>query len=192
MSDGQQASARRAGEDEEEARITYDNPMQEPRLEKVVVSIGVGEGGEQLIKAEKVLEMVTGCQPVRTLAKRSNREFGIREGMPIGCKVTIRDAEVARDLLKDALWVRNNEIWEESFDDNGNISFGLPDYTDLPGHKYDPEIGVVGMNLNVTIARPGARVKRRRRRPARIPDKHRVSREESMQWLEDTFDAEVI
>lgn len=176
----------------ERERITYDNPMLQPRIEKVVVNIGVGEGGEELIKAEKVLQMVTGKEPVRTSAKQSNREFGIREGMPIGCKVTIRDGEAARKFLEDALWVRNNEIWLESFDDNGNIAFGLPDYTDLPDHKYDPDIGVVGMNISITLARPGARVKRRRRRPARIPKKHRVSREESMQFLEDEFGVKVV
>ncbi|HEV8361179.1 MAG TPA: 50S ribosomal protein L5, partial [Candidatus Thermoplasmatota archaeon] len=57
--------------------FTYDNPMRKPRLEKVVVNIGVGEGGEKLIKAEKVLQMVTGRKPLRTLSRVNNREWGL-------------------------------------------------------------------------------------------------------------------
>lgn len=179
-------------ETEEEPTFEYDNPMREPRIEKLVVNIGVGEGGEQLMKAEKVLEMVTDRQPTRRLSKHNNREFGIREGMPIGAMVTIRDAEKAASIIEDALWVRNDEIWEESFDDHGNISFGIPDYTDLPDFKYDPEIGVVGLNLHIRLERPGGRVKRRRRRSRKIPTSHRVSQEEAMHWMREHFDVEVI
>lgn len=179
-------------ETDAEETFEYDNPMREPEIRKIVVNIGVGEGGEALITAEKVIEMVTGRQPVRTQAKVTNPDFGIREGMPIGCKVTIRDEETIVGLLEDMLWVRNDELMESNFDDQGNVSFGIPDYTDLPDHKYDPDIGVVGMNVNITIERPGGRVKRRRRRPARIPDEHRVSKAEAIQFMEETFGVEVI
>ena len=86
------------------------NPMLIPRITKVTVNIGVGEGGARLQLAEKVLELLTGMKPVRTLAKSTNRELGTREGAPIGCKVTIRDLSNAESFLKDAFWVRENTL----------------------------------------------------------------------------------
>ena len=83
------------------------NPMKELRIAKVVLNIGVGEAGERLGKAETVLEKLSGCKPVRTLSKSTNRDLGIRLGMPIGCKVTLR-GENAMKFLKESLWVREN------------------------------------------------------------------------------------
>ncbi|MEC7703904.1 MAG: 50S ribosomal protein L5, partial [Candidatus Thermoplasmatota archaeon] len=65
-----------------------ENPMLTPRITKVTVNIGVGEGGNRLVLGERVLELVTGLSPVRTLSKKTNRDMGTREGAPIGCKVT--------------------------------------------------------------------------------------------------------
>src|SRR5438105_5612247 len=72
------------------------NPMTQPRIAKVTVNIGVGDGGEKLEKAEKILAMLSGGKPVRTLGKENNRELGVRPGAPIGCKVTLR-GEMADD-----------------------------------------------------------------------------------------------
>ena len=66
------------------------NPMAQPRIAKVCVNIGVGEGGQQLINAENVLELVTGVKPQRTLGRIQNRDLKVRVGAPIGCKVTIQ------------------------------------------------------------------------------------------------------
>ena len=81
------------------------NVMRTPRIEKIVVNIGVGEAGERLQKAEKVLEMVSKQKPKTTFAKVTNRDLGVREGMPIGCKVTLR-GEMADDFLTRALHIR--------------------------------------------------------------------------------------
>ena len=62
------------------------NPMSVPRITKVCVNIGVGEGGDRLVNAENVLEMVTGVRPQRTLGKIQNRDLNVREGAPIGCR----------------------------------------------------------------------------------------------------------
>ena len=139
------------------------NPMMSPRVTKVTVNIGVGEGGQRLQLAEKALEMVTGMTPVRTLATSTNRDLGTRKGSPIGCKVTIRHQESLRAVLKDAFWVRQHTIPTYNFDSSGNLSFGITDYTDFPGQKYDPDIGIYGMDVNVVLERPGHRVSRRRR-----------------------------
>ena len=69
------------------------NPMSQPRIAKIVVNIGVGEGGDRLSNAEQVLELVTGVKPIRTLGKQQNRDLKVRVGFPIGCKATLRDKE---------------------------------------------------------------------------------------------------
>jgi large subunit ribosomal protein L5 len=66
------------------------NSMRDIKIDKVVVNIGVGEAGEKLIKAERVLELLTSRKPVRTLSSTTNKDLGIRKDMPIGCKVTLR------------------------------------------------------------------------------------------------------
>lgn len=166
------------------------NPMREIRLAKVVVNIGVGEAGDKLLKAQTVLERLTGQRPVQTLSKKTNRDFGIRKGMPIGAKVTLR-GERARTFLREALKARGNVLARYNFDPEGNFSFGVVDYTDFDGQKYDPEVGLFGMDVNVVLRRPGERVARRRVAPRRIPHRHRVRRREAIAWVEETLGAEV-
>lgn len=163
----------------------------EPRIAKVTINIGVGEAGERLEKATKVIERLTGRKPVKTIAKRTNKDFGIRRGMPIGCKVTLRKKE-AEEFLKNALRIINNKIPSYSFDDDGNFSFGIPDYTLFPDQKYDPEIGIFGMDICVTLERIGYRIKHRKIRRRKIPAKHRVTREEAMEFMKKKFGVEVI
>jgi large subunit ribosomal protein L5 len=168
-----------------------ENPMTKPRIEKVVINIGVGEGGERLKKAEKVLESLTGQKPVRTISKTTNKEWGIRKGIPIGCKVTLR-GERAEKFLKEALWTRNNRIAEWSFDANGNLSFGISDHTNFKGQKYDPEIGIFGMDISVALEKPGYRIKKRKIARKKVPLKHRVNREEGIRYLSNKFNIEVV
>ena len=163
------------------------NPMLQPRITKVSVNIGVGEGGERLQTAERVLELLTGSSPIRTMGRIQNRDLKVRKGFPIGCKVTIRDSETIEKFLKDAFWVRENSIPAWNFDAQGNLSFGIRDYTDFPDQKYDPDIGIYGMDINVVLERPGHRVRRRRRRSRKVGSEHGVSTEESRQWFADKF-----
>lgn len=167
------------------------NVMRKPFVEKIVVNIGVGESGDKLMKAEKILQMVTKHKPVRTISKTTNRDFGIRTGQPIGCKVTLRDEE-AEKFLKDALWIKENRILDYSFDDSGNVSLGVSDYTDFPGMKYDPSIGIFGMDICVTLKRPGYRVSGRKRCARKLPKKQRISPEEAMEFMKEKFSAEVV
>jgi len=165
--------------------------MMQLRIEKVVVNIGVGEAGERLVKAQKVLEMLTGQIPMVTISRTTNRDLGIREGMPIGCKVTLRH-DKAMEFLKRALWIRENRVAEYSFDPEGNLSFGVSDYTDFEGMRYDPEIGIFGMDVNVVIQRPGYRVRKRRIMSRRLPHRHRVTRDEAMDFMKEQFAVEVV
>ena len=165
--------------------------MTEPRVEKVVVNIGVGEAGEKLAKAEKVLEMVTHQKPLRTISKTTNKDLGLRWGMPIGCKVTIRK-KAAEEFLKTAFWVKENRITSYSFDPQGNFSFGISDYTDFPGQKYNPEIGIFGMDVCVLLSRPGRRVCERSRARRRIPHSHRLTRQDALDWVKRKYGVEVV
>tara|TARA_B100001996_G_scaffold303068_1_gene243785 strand:- start:738 stop:1262 length:525 start_codon:yes stop_codon:yes gene_type:complete len=168
------------------------NAMTSPRITKVTVNIGVGEGGNRLQTAEKVLELVTGSRPIRTISKKTNREIGTREGAPIGCKVTMRDKDTIANFLKDAFWVRENTLPSYNFDQSGNLSFGISDYTDFPQQKYDPDIGIFGMDINVVLERPGHRVSRRRRRAHRVAINHRVNRDECMEFFSQQFGLTIV
>ncbi|HIJ00411.1 MAG: large subunit ribosomal protein [Candidatus Methanomethylophilaceae archaeon] len=167
------------------------NPMRQPRIEKVTINIGVGEAGERLVKAQKVLEMVTGRNSVQTISKTINRDLGIRKGMPLGCKVTLRGEEAVGFLTK-ALEIRENRLPAYSFDPEGNVSFGISDYTDFEGMKYDPEIGIFGMDVNVVLKRPGYRVTQRRLLKRKIPQSHRLTPEEAKEFMKENFGLEVL
>ncbi|MBS3817181.1 MAG: 50S ribosomal protein L5 [Candidatus Thermoplasmatota archaeon] len=164
--------------------------MREPRLVKSVVNIGVGEGGEKLRKGFEVLEMLTDQEPVETLAKTTNAEFGIREGQPIGCKVTLR-GEKAYDFLEKAFWVKENQLPEKCIDHHGNLNFGIDDYTDFKEETYDPEIGVFGMDISIVIGRKGLRINKRKKQQKSIPEEHKMTKEEAIQFLKEEFDLEV-
>jgi large subunit ribosomal protein L5 len=168
------------------------NVMREIRLDKVTVNIGVGEAGDRLLKAKKILELVTKQKPVITRARHTNRDLGIRPGMEIGCKVTLRGTS-AEDFLKRAFWTRENRIAEYSFDPEGNFSFGVADYTDFEGVRYDPEIGIFGMDVTVTLKRRGGkRVSTRRLVQSRIPKHHRISQDEGREFVSSKFSVEVV
>ena len=171
--------------------MTAANPMRTIDVEKVVVNIGVGEAGEKLLKAQKVLELVTGRKPVQTLSRSTIRDWGIRRNMPIGVRVTLRGPP-AQEFLRKALAIRSNRLAAYSFDPHGNFSFGIPDYTDFSGMKYDPEIGVFGMDVAVALERPGFRIARRKIAPRKIPNSHRISRDEGIEFVRSTFSVEVV
>ena len=162
-----------------------------PKIEKITINIGVGEAGERLKKAETVLKGITGHKPIETLSKTTNKDWGIRKEMPIGCKVTLRGKD-ADEFLKEALSTRENKMAEYSFDDEGNLSFGIPDHTLFKSQKYDPNIGIFGMDVCITMKKPGFRIKHRRIATQKIPHRHRVKKDETIKFFSKTFNVEVI
>ena len=161
--------------------------MREPRIEKVVVHMGVGQGGRELGQGEEILEEITGQQSVRTTAKKTEPEFNIREGDPIGAKVTLRDDE-AREFLETALALV--DLHEAQFDDTGNFSFGVEEHTDFPSQEYDPTIGIYGLDVTVNLVRPGYRVAKRDKASRSIPSGHRLTPDDAVAFVESTFDVE--
>lgn len=167
------------------------NAMKGIRVEKVTVNMGVGQAGDELKKAEEILKRITACKPVQTKCKVKQPTWGIREGLPIGVKVTLRGKK-AIEFLKNALTARDNKISEKSFDKVGNFGFGVKEYIDLPGVKYDPKIGIRGMDVLVTLKRPGFRIKLRKNRKKKISKKHVISREEAVEFVKASFGVEAV
>ena len=164
------------------------HPMREPRIEKVVVHMAVGEGGRELQNAQEILEEVTGEETVRTLAKRTVQEFEIREGDPIGAKTTLRGDD-ADAFLETALPL--TELSVSQFDDTGNFSFGVAEHTEFPSQEYDPQIGIYGLDVTVTLVRPGYRVSKRDQETRSIPSGHQMTPDDAASYVESTFDVEV-
>lgn len=160
--------------------------MQVPRIDKVVVNIGAGESGEKLGKAEKLMGILTERKPIRTVSKHRIPSWGLKKGDPIGCKVTLRGKE-AEELLRRGFSAKDNQISESNFDKHGNFSFGIHEYIDIPGIKYDPDIGIFGMDITVTIGRPGYRIKRRRLKKKKIPTRNLITKEESIEFIRKKF-----
>ncbi len=148
---------------EEFTQIWQEHPMLQPRIEKVVVNLNAGKSGEPLEKASRVLKEITDQNPVKRKAKKSIRDFGIREGESIAVVVTLR-RQKAIDFLKKVLPIVDNKVSKRSFDEFGNFSFGLKEHIEIPGVRYDPDIGIFGMDVCVTVNRPGQRIKTRRKR----------------------------
>lgn len=168
-----------------------ENKMRKIGIHKIVINIGVGEAGDKLLKAEKVIQLLTQRKPIQTISRTTNRDFGIRKKMPIGCKVTLR-GEPAYKFLEEAFWVKDNRIPGYSFDLEGNFSFGIPDYTEFHNMKYDPEIGIFGLDISVIMRRPGHRISIRKINRNKIPKKMRITRDESKQFIKSRFNVEVI
>jgi large subunit ribosomal protein L5 len=162
------------------------NRWRQLRVVKLVVNIGVGESGERRAKAEKVLTMLTQQKPVATRSHATNRDFGIRVGQEIGAKVTLR-RQAATDFLRRAFEARDNQVDPDSIDADGNISFGIRDYTDFTGMKYDPGIGIFGLDISVEVGRAGWRVRDRRNKPTSLPPHVRVSNDETRKFLVEQF-----
>lgn len=164
--------------------------MLKPRIEKVVVNIAVGKSGEPLEKATKVLKEITGQTPCKRKAKESIRDFNIRKGESIACIVTLRKEE-AIAFLNRVLPVIDKKISGRSFDRQGNFSFGIKEHIEISGVKYDPEVGIFGMDVCVSVTRPGYRVKNRRKEN-RLGAKHVLTPEESMVFVKNTLGVEIV
>ncbi len=166
------------------------NPMRIPKLEKVTVNMSVGKSGAPLQQAVTILKQLTDQEPSRRAAKKTIREFGIRKGESIACLVTIRD-EKAEAFLRKAFYALENKLSKYNFDRQGNFSFGIKEHIDIPGTKYSPELGIHGMDVSVSLGRPGFRVKRRHRARTKIGKDHQLTADEAILFIKDEFDVEI-
>lgn len=162
------------------------NPMREIKIEKVTLNIGAGRSPEVLEKGLKLLRNIAGMKPVKTVTNKRIPAWDIRPGLAIGCKVTIRKNK-AKQLVTNLLKAKDNKLNEKQFDDQGNVAFGIHEYIDIPGVSYDPEIGIMGLEVCVTFERPGFRVKRRRIKRKRIGSRQKVSKQDAIDFMKKEF-----
>ncbi|MCK4243280.1 50S ribosomal protein L5 [Candidatus Bathyarchaeota archaeon] len=166
------------------------NPMQAPRIDKVVINIAVGQSGEPLQKAMTVLEQLTGKKPCQRLARKTIKDWGVRKNEPIACIITLRK-QAAKDFLIKAFESVGNKLPISNFDRQGNFAFGIEKHIDLPGTKYDPKLGIFGMDVCVSIEKPSYSIKKKKGLKS-IGKKQRVTPEEAVKFIRDKFRIEII
>ncbi|QUC65382.1 50S ribosomal protein L5 [Nitrosopumilus sp. K4] len=168
-----------------------ESPMKKIRLEKVVLNMGVGKSGDVIDVAKKALDQISGKKSCAREAKETQRDWGVRKGEPIGVAVTVR-GEDAKELLKRLFEAKGNQVNGKAFDNFGNYSFGIREHIDIPGVKYDPQIGILGLGISVTLTRPGYGIRRRSKHKASVGKKHIISKQEAKDYLTKEFGVTVV
>jgi large subunit ribosomal protein L5 len=164
--------------------------MREISIDKITLNIGTGMPGEKLEKAMKLLEKIAQSKPVSTSTKKRIPTWGVRPGLEIGAKVTLRGRK-AEEILSRLLKARGNDLAESKFDSTGNVSFGVQEYIEIPGIEYDSTIGIIGLEVAVTFKRPGFRLRYKSRRSRSIPRRHAISKEEAINFMKERFKVKV-
>lgn len=172
------------------AQVVQSN-MKRISLEKVVLNMGVGKSGEAIEVAKKALDQISGKKSCPRDAKETQRDWGVRKGEPIGVAVTLRGNN-ARELLKRLFESKGNQVNEKSFDNFGNYSFGIKEHIDIPGVKYDPQIGILGLGISVNLTRPGYNIRVRSKHKARVGKNHVITKKEAQDFLVKEFGVTVV
>ena len=168
-----------------------ENQMKKISVAKVVLNMGVGKSGEPIEQAKRALEQIAGQKPNPRNAKATQRDWGVHKGEPIGVAVTLR-RQPAIELIKRLFTAKGNQMNGSSFDDFGNLSFGIKEHIDIPGVKYDPQIGILGLNISISLTRPGFNIRFRSKHKASVGNHHRITSEEAKEFLTKEFGIEIV
>ncbi|MBI2573218.1 50S ribosomal protein L5 [Candidatus Woesearchaeota archaeon] len=158
------------------------NPMREIRITKLTLNVGAGKNEDHLKKGLKLLEKLSPLKPVKTTTSKRIPGWGLRPGLAIGCKVTVRKG--AKELLKRLVVAKENTLLARNFDAQGSFSFGVPEYIDIEGLEYDPELKIMGLEVAVTLERPGYSVKKRKIHTSLVGKKHIITKQEAIAFVQ--------
>ena len=162
------------------------NIMKEIKLEKVVLNMGVGRSGDAIETAKIALDQISNKKSSNRVAKKAQRDWGVRKGEPIGASVTVRGND-AKVLLKKLFEAKGNNVNGRSFDNMGNLSFGILEHIDIPGIKYDPKIGILGLDVSARLTRPGYNIRIRSKHRSSVGKMHKITSVEAKEYLTKEF-----
>ena len=166
------------------------NKLNEIKVAKLCININPGAVGDQVTRASRVINQLTGQKAMLSRSHRTIPKFGIRRNDKIAAFVTVR-GETAMKILNQALQVHDYELPKRCFSIEGNFGFGIKEHIDL-GLKYDRDIGIHGMDIYVVLERPGNRISRRKHCQSRIGPNQRVSKVEAQEWFKQKFNGTLI
>lgn len=166
------------------------NLMRTIRIEKVTLNVGAGKSQDKLDKGMKLLKNITGIDPVKTKTTKRIAGWGLRPGLPIGCKITLRGKK-GKEILDQLIQAKDKKLNPKQFDDYGNVAFGIHEYIDIPGVRYDPDIGIIGFEVCVTLNRPGYRIKSRKYKKKKVGKKHLVNKQDAIDFMKKELNIEV-
>lgn len=161
-------------------------PMLRPKIGAIILNVSLGVAGTPLERAKSIISTLTDQVPTETIAKQTWRSFGIRKDQPVGIKVTLR-GQKAYELLLRLIHAKDYRIKARSIDRFGNFGFGISEHIDIPGMSYDPNLGIIGMDVIVQMERVGYRVKKRSYRRTSIGKKHYLSQVETKIFLKENY-----
>ena len=168
-----------------------ESQMRKISIAKVVLNMGVGKSGEPIEQAKLALLQITGQKPSPRHAKATQRDWGVHKGEPIGVVVTLR-RKLALELIKRLFAAKGNQIKGSSFDEFGNLSFGIKEHIDIPGVKYDPDVGILGLDVSISLQRPGFNIRFRSKHKASVGKRHKISSQEAKEFLTREFGIEMV
>ncbi len=172
------------------------NVMRNIRIEKITLNIGCGT----TVKTEDakfIIEtLVNGSAEGAPIANRKaiitktkkRTTFNVPKNKPIGAKITIREG--CEEFLKRILEAREMRLPESCFDINGNLSFGIKEYIEVPRMEYEPKIGILGFDVCVTLERPGFRIKKKKI-AKKVGKNHKITKDEAIKYIKENFGVEI-
>lgn len=165
-----------------------NNIMRKIAAEKLVLSCGAVE--EKLDRSVKLLKFLTGEEPVKTTTKKRIAAFALRPGLEIGCKVTLRGKK-ATDMVKKLLEVHSNKLSNKQIGD-GVVNFGIHEYIEIPGIQFQREIGILGFDASLKLKRAGFNIKLKKIKRGKVPQCHRITKDETIKFMQENFNLNVV
>lgn len=159
--------------------------MKQVKLEKITLNCGAGTEPHRIEKSVKLLELISGGKPKINVTNKRIPAFGVRPGLKLGCKITVRGKE-KMELLKRLLEAVGNKLSVKQINP-GSFAFGIKEYIEIPGVAYQREIGLLGLDVCVTLSRAGARVEKKKINRGKIPKRNKITKEETIKFMEDKF-----